>query len=36
KEMVAEMPSVEYVFISSVAQLGLTELKDKIWEKLNR
>jgi GTP-binding protein len=35
EEMVAEMPSVEYVFISSVAQLGLTELKDKIWKKLN-
>jgi GTP-binding protein len=31
----AEMPSVEYVFISSVAQLGLSELKDKIWKKLN-
>lgn len=35
QEMVAEMPPVDYVFISSVARLGLTELKDKIWNKLN-
>ncbi|MCZ4409385.1 GTPase ObgE [Cryomorphaceae bacterium 1068] len=34
-EMEAEMPPVEYVFISSVAQIGLSELKDKIWKKLN-
>ncbi|NJY63145.1 GTPase ObgE [Salinimicrobium sp. CDJ15-81-2] len=25
-----------YIFISSVAQQGLTELKDKLWEMLNR
>ncbi|MUP46627.1 GTPase ObgE [Gramella sp. BOM4] len=25
-----------YIFISSVAQLGLTELKDKLWEMLNK
>ncbi|MCH2215374.1 MAG: GTPase ObgE [Flavobacteriales bacterium] len=33
-EIREEMPSVNFVFISSVAQLGLTELKDKIWKKL--
>ncbi|SDL47959.1 GTP-binding protein [Salinimicrobium catena] len=27
---------VPYLFISSVAQLGLQELKDKLWEMLNR
>lgn len=26
---------VDYIFISSVAQQGLTELKDKLWEMLN-
>ncbi len=35
REMEAEMPPVEFVFISSVAQVGLSELKDKIWKKLN-
>jgi len=35
KEMEAEMPPVDHVFISSVAQVGLSELKDKIWKKLN-
>lgn len=30
-----ELPDVNYVFISSVAQQGIDELKDKIWEKLN-
>jgi GTP-binding protein len=34
-EMEKEMPPVDHVFISSVAQLGLAELKDKIWQKLN-
>ena len=35
-EMVAlGMPDVPYLFISSVAQKGLTELKDLIWKKLN-
>ena len=29
------LPDVPYVFISSVAQKGLTELKDIIWKKLN-
>lgn len=36
EEMVAlGMPDVPYLFISSVAQKGLTELKDLIWQKLN-
>jgi len=34
-EIEAEMPPVEHVFISSVAQVGLAELKDEIWKKLN-
>jgi GTP-binding protein len=29
------LPKIPYVFISSVAQKGLTELKDMIWERLN-
>ena len=27
--------AVDYIFISSVAQQGLTELKDRLWEMLN-
>lgn len=34
-EMAAGLPDLPYVFISSVAQQGLSELKDLIWEKLN-
>jgi len=34
-EITKELPDVPYVFISSVAQIGLNELKDLIWEKLN-
>lgn len=30
-----EIKGVPYLFISSVAQQGLTELKDKLWEMLN-
>ena len=30
-----DLPDVPYVFISAVAQQGLTELKDLIWLKLN-
>lgn len=26
---------IDYMFISSVAQEGLTELKDKLWQMLN-
>ena len=35
-EIEKELPKdVPYVFISSVAQTGLTELKDKLWQMLN-
>ena len=34
EELDNEMP-VDYMFISSVAQLGLSELKDKLWKLLN-
>lgn len=30
-----DLPKVPYLFISSVAEKGLTELKDLIWERLN-
>ena len=30
-----ELHDVPFMFISSVAQLGLTELKDKLWKMLN-
>ena len=30
-----ELKGLEYIFISSVAQQGLTELKDKLWKMLN-
>ncbi|RZJ71877.1 MAG: Obg family GTPase CgtA, partial [Flavobacterium sp.] len=30
-----ELEGVPYMFISSVAQQGLTELKDKLWQMLN-
>ena len=35
EEIEKELPDVPYVFISSVAQSGLTELKDLIWTRLN-
>ncbi|MDY0780677.1 GTPase ObgE [Tenacibaculum sp. IB213877] len=36
QEMKNEVPEgVDVVFISSVAQIGLTELKDKLWKMLN-
>lgn len=34
-EMTAEVPDVPYVFISSVAQKGLQELKDMLWKAIN-
>jgi GTP-binding protein len=34
-EIEKTLPDVPYVFISSVAQLGLTELKDMLWSYLN-
>ena len=30
-----ELPKIPFVFISAVAQKGLTELKDLIWKHLN-
>lgn len=36
EQMRAELPDgVDCVFISSVAQMGLTELKDALWRKIN-
>ena len=36
EEIKKELPKgIECLFISSVAQQGLTELKDKIWQKIN-
>ncbi len=34
-EMKQELPDIPYIFISSVAQQGITELKDLLWQKLN-
>jgi GTP-binding protein len=35
-EIKAELPKgIEAVFISSVAEIGLQELKDKLWNMLN-
>lgn len=31
-----ESLQVDYLFISSVAQMGLTELKDRLWQMLNK
>lgn len=33
-EMAKDLPKIPYLFISSVAQQGLTELKDLIWSRL--
>ena len=30
-----DLPKIPYVFISSLAQIGLVELKDLIWKELN-
>lgn len=35
EEIRPTLPDLPYVFISSVAQKGLDELKDKLWEALN-
>lgn len=35
QEMKKIMPDIPYIFISSVAQQGITELKDLIWRALN-
>ncbi len=34
-EIKKELPDVPYIFISSVAQTGLTQLKDMLWRALN-
>ena len=34
-EMKQELPDIETVFISSVTNTGIQELKDRIWKKLN-
>jgi GTP-binding protein len=34
-QMKKELPKIPHLFISSVAQKGLVELKDLIWERLN-
>jgi GTP-binding protein len=41
EEMITEMKEllptdIETVFISSVAQMGLQELKDLIWKRINQ
>jgi GTP-binding protein len=33
-EIEADLPNIPYVFISSVAQKGITELKDMLWREL--
>ncbi len=35
KEIEKDLPAIPYLFISSVAQQGLVELKDMLWEKIN-
>ncbi|WP_374163096.1 GTPase ObgE [Arcticibacter sp. MXS-1] len=35
-EMKAEVPQVPYLFISSVAQKGITELKDLLWRAISK
>jgi len=36
EEIKPDLPNLPYVFFSSVAQKGLTELKDLIWKHLNK
>ena len=35
EQMKSEIPAIPYLFISSLAQQGLVELKDLLWKKLN-
>ena len=35
EEMAKDLPKIPYVFISSVAQQGLLELKDMLWKEIN-
>ncbi len=34
-EMKQDLPQIPHIFISSVAQMGLTELKDMLWNAIN-
>ena len=34
-EIKKDLPDIPHTFISSVAQMGITELKDMIWKALN-
>ena len=36
EEIEKDLPNIPYIFISSIAQQGLSKLKDMIWETLNR
>ena len=36
KELSKDLPDIPTVFISSVAQQGLQELKDILWMEINR
>ncbi len=36
KKLLSDLPDIPHVFISSVSQTGLTELKDLIWQTINR
>jgi len=35
EEMKEELPDIPYIFISAVAQMGITKLKDLIWKTIN-
>jgi GTPase len=35
-EIKKDLPSIPYIFISSVAQKGITELKDLLWKTINQ
>ncbi|MEM0939605.1 MAG: GTPase ObgE [Bacteroidota bacterium] len=35
EELKNELPNIESFFISSITRMGIQQLKDKIWEKLN-
>ncbi|RXF71341.1 GTPase ObgE [Arcticibacter tournemirensis] len=35
QEMEADVPAIPYIFISSVAQKGMLELKDMLWKAIN-
>ena len=36
EQLQEDFKEIPYVFISSVAQLGLQELKDQLWKILNK